>query len=101
MARKNGSNAPDGRGRSERWTSEVARRHMEAHQLSSLPLATYTRKEGVTPSRLQWWKTKLEVEAESPKQGFARVRAVAPEVPSHCEDLERPAQSLPGNASQK
>lgn len=41
------------------WTTDEARRVVEAWRASGLPLATFARKRGLCAERVRWWRKRL------------------------------------------
>ena len=50
---------PDVAGKRRRWKAPDARAVLRAHVASGLSLAAFARREGLSPTRLMWWRKQL------------------------------------------
>ena len=66
---------------SRRWTAEEAREALRAQESSGQSVAAFARAEGIPPSRMYWWRSRLSsevsfVEVERPpKAGVSKAES--------------------------
>src|SRR5437867_4572592 len=67
---------PDVAGK-RRWRASDARVALGAHAASGLSLAAFARREGLSPTRLMWWRKQLRGQPHPPPAGAVRCLPVS------------------------
>ncbi len=58
---------------STRWTAEEAREALRVQAASGQSVAAFARAEGLPPSRLYWWRSRLSPTSSSSEMAFVEV----------------------------